>query len=207
MPFLEGRVGVPGPAADNTVRELRLTKSFAMVVADAHARYREAVSRGNVFIVASPAAVALSVALATTYTGLIVSNPIGNGKLFSLLGAGFALSVAPAAIASLHLIGGGLANTDVVHTTPLAAPNIRSTLLPSPVAPSAKADSAATIVNPSYLVPLLGGFTAAAFPSSGMVWADLGGLFELAPGGYAALGALTAVTGLGALVWEEIPAS
>jgi hypothetical protein len=35
--------------------------------------------------------------------------------------------------------------------------------------------------------------------------ADLGGLIIIPPGGFVAIGALTAVTGFGALVWEEQP--
>lgn len=203
MSFQEGRIG-PNPGADGTVHEIRLDKTGAQAVTDAHGRYSEAARRGNLFVASNVAATAVSVALATAYTGLVVSNPLGNLKNLELLGVAFALTVAPAAIASLHLIGGYSATANVVHTTPLPAPGIQNCLLGTGPASSAKADVSATTVNPGYLLPLTGGFTAAALPSSPLVWLDLSGLIILPPGAWAALGALTAVTGFAALAWEEV---
>lgn len=195
----------PSKVADGVQSRQRSTRMGATAVADVHGKYYEAVSRGNVFLAHNVAAQAVSVALATTYTGLVLSNPLGNDKNFAILAAMYALSVAPAAIASLHLIGGASLTTLVTHTTPLAAPGIQNALLGSAAVSSAKADSAATIPTPGYLLPLEHGFTAAALPNHAMPWVDLGGLIVLAPGGFIALGALTAVTGFGGLVWEEIP--
>lgn len=177
----------------------------AQVIADAHGRYAEAARRGNLFIAHNVAAQAISVALATAYTGLCISNPLGNTKNLELLGAGLALSVAPAAIASIHLIGGYSAIANVVHTVALAAPGIQNALLGIGPASTAKADSSATIPTPGYLFPLMGGFTAAALPSSPLTWVDLAGLFVVPPGGFVCLGALTAVTGFSAFAWEETP--
>lgn len=199
----QGRVG-PVSGADGAFQTQRLDKTGALVTADAHGRYAEAVRRGRVFIAANTAAQAVSVALTTTYTGLCLSNPLGNTANAEILGIAFAESVAPAAIASLHLIGGYSAAADVTHTTPLTTPGIRNCLIGSSAASSMKADSAATITNPTYLIPLAGGFTAAALPSSGGTWVDLGGLFVLGPGAWVALGALTAVTGFAAIVFEEL---
>lgn len=203
MAYSEGTVG-PIAAADGALLSTRFDKSRATVITDAHARYAEAARRGNLFVAHNVAAGAVSVALATTYTGLAVSNPLGNTKNAELLGVGFALTVAPAAIASLHLIGGYSATSAVAHTTPLASPGIQNALLGTGAASSMKADSAATVVNPGYLLPLMGGFTAAALPSSPMVWFDIAGLIVLPPGAWAAIGALTAVTGFAALAWEEV---
>lgn len=202
MAFAEGRVG-PFSGGDGTVREQRLDRTGAVVATDAHGRYAEAGRRGNLFIAHNVAAQAVSVALTTTYTGLCVSNPLGNGRNLELLGVGFALSVAPAAIASLHVIGGFSATSAVAHTTPLASPGIQNALLGVGPASTAKADSAATIVNPGYLLPLQSGFTAAALPSGPMAWLDVAGLIVVAPGAWVALGALTAVTGFAAFAWEE----
>jgi hypothetical protein len=113
--------------------------------------------------------------------------------------------VAPAAIASLHLIGGFSFTANVTHTTPLAAPGIQNALLGAQQSPSAKVDSAAIIPTPGYILPLEHGFTAAALPNHAMPWVDLGGIVVVGPGGFVALGALTAVTGFAGLVWEEIP--
>jgi hypothetical protein len=182
---------------------LRQGREAALVIADGHGRYWEAASRGYCFNASNVAAQAVSVALATTYTGLVISNPLGNTRNMVLLGCNYALSVAPAAIASLHLIAGYSATTNVTHTTPLASPGIQNNLLGVGVPSTMKADSAATIVNPNYLIPLGSGFTAAALYATTPMWIDLGGQFVIPPGGWVAIGALTAVTGFGGFTWQE----
>lgn len=191
-------------SGDGAINPGRATKTGGLAIADLHGRYTEAALRGNLFLAHNTAAQALSVALATTYTGLCVSNPLGNTKNLVMLGCQFALTVAPAAIASLHLIGGYSATAAVAHTTPLASPGIQSTLLGTGPQSTAKVDAAATVVNPGYVLPLVSGFTAAALPSMSTGWIDLGGLIVLPPGAWLAIGALTAVTGFGGLAWEEV---
>jgi hypothetical protein len=199
----EIRVG-PAVLSDGVIREARAGKTGAVVTADAHGRYQEGAIRGQLFSASNVAAQAVSVALATTYTGLVLSNPLGNTKLAVILGCQYALSVAPAGIASLHLIAGYSATASVTHTTPLASPGIQNNLIGTGPASSMKADSAATIVNPNYLIPLGSGFTAAALYATTPLWIDLGGLFILPPGAWIAIGALTAVTGFGGFAWEEV---
>lgn len=204
-PYLKLAVG-PQVLADGAQVLPRGGRTGEVSTADAHGRYMEAVKRGNVFIAHNVAAQAVSVALATTYTGLVLSNPLGSGKDLVLLGAQFAITVAEVAIASQHLIGGYSATTSVTHTTPLAAPGIQNAYLGGGNAPVGKVDSAATIPTPNYLLPLRSGFTAGALGGPGMgLIVDLGGLIIVPPGGFVAIGALTAVTGFGALVWEEQP--
>ena len=139
--------------ADGSVQPGRADRSGALVATDAHGRYAEAARLGNLFSASNVAAQAVSVALTATYTGLCISNPLGNTKNAVLLGAMFALTVAPAAIASLHLIAGYSAVANVTHTTPLASPGIQNNLIGTGPASTMKADSAATIVNPNYLIP------------------------------------------------------
>jgi hypothetical protein len=196
---LVGQVG-PQTLADGSLVVPRLSREGAMVVQNLHGRYYEQVMRGNVFGASNQAAQAVSVALTTTYTGLCLSNPNGSGKNLVLLSAGYALSVAPVAIASIHLIGGN-SSTDVTHT---AAVTPRNCLLGNTSAPSAKVDSQATIPTPVYLASLMGGFTAGALPDSPNALFDIAGQFVIGPGGFIAIGALTAVTGFGSFVWEEV---
>jgi hypothetical protein len=200
----EIRVG-PAILSDGVIREGRAEKTGAIVTADAHGRYQEAAIRGQLFSASNVAAQALSVALATTYTGLCISNPLGNTKNLVMLGCGFAITAASAGIASLHLIAGYSAVANVTHTTPLAAPGIQNNLIGTGPASSAKADSAATILNPGYLIPLINGNTSAALPTSSAVnWLELAGMFVLPPGSWMAIGALVAITGFGGFVWEEV---
>lgn len=204
MAYSEGTVGLPGPVADGVLAQIRFDKTRAQVTADAHGRYAEAARRGTLFIASNTAAQVTTVALAATYTGLCISNPLGNTKNAELLGVGFAISVAQAAIATLHLIGGYSATANVTHTAALAAPGIQNCLLGTGPASTMKADTSATITNPGYVLPLLGGFTAGAFGASPVVWLDLAGLIVLPPGAWAALGSLTSVTGFAGFAWEEV---
>lgn len=204
-PYLKLAVG-PQVLADGASPVPRGGRTGATITADGHGRYYEAVKRGNVFVAHNVAAQAVSVALATTYTGLCLSNPLGSGKDLILYMAQFAISVAEVAIATQHLIGGYSATTAVTHTTPLAAPGIQNAYLGAGNASIAKVDSAATIPTPGYLLPLRSGFTAGALGGPGMgQLADMGGIITVPPGGFVAIGALTAITGFGALVWEEQP--
>jgi hypothetical protein len=198
------RVG-PTYGGSGTAAPFRGDLTGAQAVTDAHGRYAEAARRGFLQIAHNVAAQAVSVGLATTYTGLCLSNPLGNTKNLELLGAGFAFSVAQVAVASLHVIGGYSATANVTHTTPLAAPGIQNCLLGTGPASSMKADSAATIPTPGYLLPLMGGFTAGAFAASPLTWVDVGGLLVIPPGGFICLGALTAVTGFAGFAFEEVP--
>lgn len=175
-------------------------------VADTHGRYQEAVLRGNVFIASNVAAQAVSVALTTTYTGLVLSNPLGSGKNLVLLGVQYAITVAEVAAASQHLIG-AFSPTAVTHTTPLAAPGIQNAFIGAGNASIAKVDSSATIPTPNYLFSLRSAFTAGALGGPGMgAWVDLGGAIILPPSSFVAIGALTAITGFGSFIWEEVDA-
>ncbi len=195
----------PQKNADGSNNVGRSGRTGEQVVADAHGRYMEATLRGNVFTASNVAAQAVSVALTTTYTGLCLSNPAGNTKNLALLAGQYAITVAEAAIASQHLIAGYSAAGIVTHTTALAAPGIQNAIINGNVNSTARVDSAATIVNPYYLMPIRAGFTAAALGGPGMgALVDFGGMFIIPPGGWIAWGALTAITGFGGFVWEEI---
>lgn len=194
---LTGQVGQQ-QLSNGSQAPVRLGSSGEVVVTDLHGKYYEQVVRGNVFGASNAAAQAVSVALATTYTGICLSNTSGSGKNLVLLSAAFALSVAPAAIASIHLISGSGTVTHTAALTPF------SMLIGGSAVATAKADSQATIPTPIYTMSLMGGFTAGALPSSPNVLVDIAGQIVIAPGGFVAIGALTAATGFGSFVWEEV---
>lgn len=195
----------PQAVADGNQIVPRGDRTGAAVIQHAHGRYTETVLRGNVFTACNVAAQAISVALTTTYTGLCLSNPAGNTKNLVLISAGFGGTIADVAIASVHLIAGYSAAGIVTHTTPLAAPGPQNAIINGNYSGSAKVDSAATIVNPYYHSVLRAGNTAAALPAGGtLAIVDFGGLVVIPPGGWVAIGALTALTGFSHLVWEEI---
>lgn len=197
--YLKGRVGSRS-MGDGNEDAARLDQHGAMIGSVA-GQYAEAARRGMIFSASNVAAQAVSVALATTYTGLLLYNPTGSGKRAILLKAKYALSVAPAAIASLHLLR--VPAGSYTHTTPLASPGIVSTALGGSTASSMGADSAATIPTPTYLMSAGSGFTAAALYADSQTWLDIDGAITIEPGAGIAWGALTAVTGFGSFLWAE----
>lgn len=182
--------------AENPQRGGRLGEG---IVQQLHGRYFETGYRGNAFSAANQAAQAVSVALATTYTGFLLYNPIGSGKILVPLKAKFAVSVAPAAIATIGLIQG----VQTSAPTGLTALTIQSSQVGSGATGVGKAYSAATITTPTWLMQLVDGFTAVAL-SAPQPPTDLEGIVQILPGGFLAFGALTAVTGLGSMFWEEV---
>ncbi|OLD92627.1 MAG: hypothetical protein AUG84_00790 [Chloroflexi bacterium 13_1_20CM_4_66_7] len=60
---------------------------------------------GVIYSAANQAAQAVSVALATAYTGIGIYNPPGSGVNLVPLKVKFGLSVAPAAVATIGLLG------------------------------------------------------------------------------------------------------
>ena len=191
-------VGGLGSAVPGTA-----TLTGAERVGLAQGRYFDAAWNRAVFWAASQAATAWSVALNTTHTGLVLSNPRNSRVLLSPLFASFALSVAPVAISHLSLFSGWAQGGITVHTTPLGT---FSTVIDDGSGSVGLADAAATLVGtPRYTLPFMGGFTAGALPATTPSILDLGGAFLIPPGGYMGIAALTAVTGFGAIVWEEIP--
>jgi len=199
MSALTGKIG-PQAGHDNQQANVALDREARLTFGG---KYADASRRGTLFMAASTAAVTSTIALATTYKGLMISNPAGSGKVLSIRGFRYSLSVAQAAISSLHLLGGYSAAGVVTHTTPLASPGIQNCLIGAAETSVANADAAATAVNPVYLIPYLSGFTAGAFGGMDGGWLDLDGMFTLRPGAWIASGSLTVVIGFVGFVWEE----
>ncbi|HUS97565.1 MAG TPA: hypothetical protein VMX97_12565, partial [Hyphomicrobiaceae bacterium] len=96
----------PISAALEQKHQARSEETGAMVVTQAHGSYFEAAKRGVVFTAHSQTGCIWTVGLATTYTGVAVSNPLGSGKNLSILAAGFQEVVQPAGIQAAWLAGG-----------------------------------------------------------------------------------------------------
>jgi hypothetical protein len=199
--IIEARSG-PQYIQDGAVNEVRMSKDSSTIVQDSHGRYMEASYRGQIFYAANQAAQATSVALATAYTGLVLSNPAASKYNLVLLQVGFVLAAAPAAIASVGLIGGQIATGLTAHTTAL----IPGSYFIGAPAGVGKADASATLpTTPVWIMQLMGGFTAAALPSTTPALIDIGGSIILPPGAYVAIGTVTATSMLASFAWEEVP--
>src|SRR6266404_5040492 len=99
---IQGQVG-PQVLADGTTAVVRLDRSGAEVVQELHGRYYETAFRKSIFSVANATGTTTSVAFATTYTGLCLSNPIGStvNLVLNKVNADFAVNAAPAAVIGL----------------------------------------------------------------------------------------------------------
>lgn len=200
--------GTVGPSAafgaDGTEMDVYSGPQGEFGLVNTHGRFFEPSRRGKLWSGGNQGAQAVSVALATTYTGLCLFNPVSSGVLLSILRVKFALTVAPAAIASLHLINGYAATGGVTAQTALLT--AQNALLGNGKASAGVLLSQATITTPKYLESLEDGFTAAALKSPTPP-VPVEGFYTLLPGAYIAIGALTAVTGIGSIQWEEIALS
>ena len=157
---------------------------------------------GQIWSAANQTATAVSAALATTYTGLMIYNPLGSGVNLVPLKVKFALSVAPAAIATIGLLGGYSATGGVTAQTTKLTP--QNGIIGNTSSGQAVPLAAATIVTPTWIEHLEDGFTAAALPAPTPPQ-YLDGHLAVAPGGFLGIGALTAITGLGSIFWAELP--
>lgn len=198
-------ISVSGKAGARTVTRgaedtLRLGYTGEAIVSKYLADYAQAILDGVAFEAANQAAQAVSVALATTYTGLLLYNPIGSDVLLVPKFVKFALSVAPVAIAPIGLLAGSqtLAPTGV---TALATQNAQ---VGNGAVGKGIAYSAATILLPVWRKLLWDGFTAGALPAP-QAPVDLKGDIVIKPGSFIGIAALTAVTGLGSISWMEVP--
>lgn len=188
----------------NTTFPPTASMTGALRAALTQGRYFDGAVRGRTFWAANQTATAWSVALNATHTGFVLSNPRASGVYLVPILASFALSVAPAGIAPMQFFAGNTADGITAHTTPLVE---YPTLLDSDQGTGVgNADAAATLVGtPRWILPFMGGFTAGALPATGPAIIDLGGSFIIPPGAYMGIGALTAVTGFAAMIWEEVP--
>lgn len=187
-------------AGDNTQAAARGGHTGELVIQQLHGRYFETMARGAMYGAANQAAQAVSAGLATTYTGLMLYNPLGSAAMLVLNKHKLALTVAPAAAASVGLIAG----VQTTAPTGLTVAPVRSNQIGNSKTGVGVAYSAATIATPFWLTDEVDAFTAAAFPSPSPI-VDLEGSVGILPGGFVAIGALTTVTGLGFMFWEEVP--
>jgi len=189
-----------GRRIDGTLGTISLDNNNIQLFKQVGSKYEYDVLKGNVYYAASQAATTWSVALNTTHTGLVVYNPASSGVNLIILKASFSFSVAPVAIAHIGLFTGYIAAGIVTHTTPLTPVNC----LVGGSGGLGGADAAATLVGtPTWALPIMGGFTAGALPSTSPSVIDVDGAIVVKQGGYCGIGALTAAIGFGSIIWKQ----
>lgn len=105
--LVEGRVGLVS-AATGANSPLRVNTEGAIVTASGGGKYYELTNNGQVYVAANQAAVAITAALATTYTGLMVGNAAGTGKNLVMLMATYATTVAVPTATAIGLMAGSM---------------------------------------------------------------------------------------------------
>lgn len=202
-----GLVGQPPAIADGTTYgNDRFGRYGDKIVSELNPRYYEQAARGNMYMAMSQAVATTTVGLATTYTGLCLSNPIGSGKNLAVALASLFQSVIQATqVEGYALATGSNLTTNVTHTTP---GTVQTALVGALANNSvAKVDTAATLPTaPVYSIGLTN--TGSATTNSPGITVDLGGAITLAPGGYVCFVTPTqaSVAGLWfSLSWIEIP--
>lgn len=164
---------------------------------------------GVVGFAANQAGATTSIGLATTYTGLCLSNPAASGKNLAIMRVAGTFNVAPAALTSIGLIVGFAVGGITAHTTPLTPTNgLIGTLVANPLV--GLADAACTLVGASANAPSWARWIAVT-PAATSVLSfndDVAGALIIPPGGYCAIGTSIASPAAGLLAsmtWEERP--
>src|SRR5579859_7814749 len=193
--------------ADGTNSVLRVGRQGELICADAHSKYNEGVIRGQTFVAANNATVALSV-LSGTCTGLALTNPAGSGRILSILNiTGTIGTVAIVAENSVALA----ANVNpvaaaVTHGTPAT---VRPALLGGAAVAVGLADTACTLPAAPVCVRHLVGWnwvTGGTGTNQINFDDDVAGAIALSPGTAVSIQAVTAaVNGCFSITWEELP--
>lgn len=187
------------------VAPLRSGPQSDLIVSEYHGRYYNITRDNKCFSVASQAVATTTVGLATTYTGLVISNPIGSGINLVLNKASLMQSVIQSTQVEAFAIAVGFnATTNVTHTTP-ATP--QACLIGSGASAVAKADTSATLPTAPLYDTFFTNTGTATADSTGAMVVDFEGSKVLIPGAYALFvtPAQASVAGMWfSFSWEEI---
>ena len=191
--------------AIGSTQNLRAGRLAELIVQELHGRYYESAYNKAIFTAASQAAATTTVGLATTYTGLCVSNSINSPVNLAINKCSFMQSVIQATQPEAFALAVGFnASTNVTHTTP-GTP--QSSVIGSGITANAKVDIAATLPTaPTYYAFVQNTPAATTNGAGGII--DLEGSLIIPPGGYIlwATPAQASVAGMWfSIQWEEIP--
>lgn len=153
------------------------------IVSELHGRYYEQTFRGNMFSASVQAVATTTVGLATTYTGLVISNPVTSSINMILNKVSLMQSVIQSTQVEAFAIAVGFnATTNVTHTTPLTT---RSNKIGSGLVSVGLADISATLPTAPFYHTFVSNTATATQNSAGALVDDLEGSIILPPGGYA----------------------
>lgn len=205
MALSQGIVGVQNNSDGATPITQRFGQQGEGMVSELHGRYYEQTVRGNMFSASIQSVATTTVGLATTYTGLVVSNPITSAVNLVMNKASMMQSVIQSVQIEAYAIAAGFNSaTNVTHT---AALTVRSNKIGSGLVSVGLADTSATLPTAPFYHTFVNQ-TASATTQSAAGVIDFEGSLILPPGGYAlwVTPAQASVAGLWfSFQWEEVP--
>ena len=153
------------------------------ISSDYSARYYQQTKDGLCYTAATQALVTTTVGLNTTYTGLVISNPVGAAVDMVILQASMMQSVLQGTQVEAFAIATGFnATTNVTHTTPVAP---KSSYVGSGLSGVGLADVSATLPTAPFYDTFFTNTGTATADSTGVQVLDVSGSIVLKPGAYA----------------------
>ena len=211
MATIEGRTGAVS-RADNDLSTVVLDKRGSVIVTGGGGNYEQSTFRRRSYSGANqgPGGTTTTVGLATTYTGLCVSNPVASTVNLVVNHVGISVVGAPAALSTLGLMAGFHATTNVTHTTALIAHNnmwnsVAGTDGQALVDSASTLPTAPLVVHAFGTIPITGATAQVVNPPVSGVSYDFNGGLILAPGAYVAIYTSTVLTIIASILWTEIP--
>lgn len=196
---ITGQIGNLAKTADGLGPIVRQGNQGELMVSELHGRYYEQALRGNMYRVANQAAVTTTAGLATTFTGLAISNPAGSGvnAVLSLFTVG---QVAVGAAGAVGIMSGSGA---------AAGSLVPKNAIVSGTTGKVTASAGATIATPvlDMVVGSLGSLATTGYGLQPGLAVDLGGSIIIPPGFYAAsyTTIVTTTSLIFGFMWEEVP--
>lgn len=192
-------VGPQAKNSDSTQPLIRGGQQGDLIVSELHGRYYEQALRGNMYRICSQAAVTTTAGLATTWTGLAISNPAGSGvnavvNLFTVS----QFAVGAAGVIGIMTGAGAAAGTLVPKNALVSGTTGKVT-----------ASAGATIATPVLDITIgqVGSVATTGYGLTPGLVVDLGGSLIIPPGFFAA--SFTSIVTTTALQfgyqWEEVP--
>lgn len=197
-----------GKSLTGSQKEVRLLSDQygpgPLAVQDAHAKYAEAVSHGNVFICANPAGTSVTTVagLSALNPALTLWNPPGSGKNLVLLEDSIDITASPAAA-----VGFSLAYNTVLSSAPatVTAGTVANANLGLNTTPLGQCYRAATLAATPVAIRYVGSVTGASSISPVVMIDNVDGKIILPPGTAISVQTTAAAAILAHFVWEEMP--
>ena len=156
----EGKVYEPRlPLSEESLQTLRIGPQGGTVIQSVHGPQFLAAYNEHSFHASNVGAAGqtTTVALATTYTGLVLSNPVGSEVVLAVNDVSAAFNIVFTAASFVGIFVGYHASTDVVHTTPVTVYNDK---IGTGGTGKANVDSAATLPATPHVSTVFGSVVA-----------------------------------------------